>query len=132
MSLIQLIYASRPLGYDEFSLVGILASARQANQQNGVTGCLICREDLYLQMLEGKPAAIKALYERIVRDTRHTEVTLLWSGEVATRQFPDWAMRDDPARSWMWSAAAVAAGAATKASAAEVREIFARVTRETA
>jgi hypothetical protein len=36
----QLIYASRPFGYDELTLVGILASARRNNERDGITGAL--------------------------------------------------------------------------------------------
>ena len=50
----QLIYASRPFGYDELTLVGILASARRNNERDGITGALICREDLFVQLLEGR------------------------------------------------------------------------------
>jgi Sensors of blue-light using FAD len=130
MAVFQMIYASRPFGYDEFSLVGILASARANNQRDGITGCLICREDLFLQLLEGELKPVMTTYDKIVRDQRHTEVRLLCSGDVPARQFPEWAMRHDPARSWMWTAAAVASGAPAQASVIEVREIFARVARD--
>lgn len=130
MSLVHLIYASRPFGYDELSLAGILASARANNQRDGITGCLICREDLYLQQLEGDQAAVKTAYERIARDPRHTEVSLLLSDTAPTRLFPDWAMRHDPAKSWMWTSAAVADGAVRRASIAELQAVFARVARE--
>lgn len=129
MAVFQLIYASRPFGYDELSLVGILAAARANNQRDGISGCLICREDLYLQLLEGELKPIVTVYDKILRDPRHTEVRLLCSGDVAARQFPDWAMRHDPARSWLWSADAVASGAASEAKPDDVRAIFARVAR---
>jgi Sensors of blue-light using FAD len=125
-----LIYASRPFGFDDLALAGILATARANNTRDGITGSLICREDLFLQMLEGDPGVITAAYERIVRDVRHTEVVRLWSGEVETRLFPQWAMRHDPARSWMWPAEAVAAGAVARAPVEEVRAVFERVARE--
>ena len=37
-------------------------------------GALICRDDLFLQMLEGPEAVVEAIYGRIVRDDRHLEV----------------------------------------------------------
>ena len=49
----QLIYASRPFGYDDLTLTSILMQARENNARNGITGALICREDVFLQILEG-------------------------------------------------------------------------------
>jgi Sensors of blue-light using FAD len=130
MSLLQLIYASRPFGFDDLALSGILNTARLNNARDDITGALICREDLYLQLLEGPRPLVTALYERIQRDDRHAEVVNLWSGDIDTRLFPDWAMKHDPARSWMWTAAQVTAGAVAKATPEEARGVFQRLARE--
>lgn len=127
MALMQLVYASRPFGYDELELANILLSARRHNARDGITGSLICREDLYLQMLEGEAAMVRAAYERIKRDGRHTDVALLSEADVSARLFGQWAMRHDPARSWMWTADAVAGGAVARASVEEVTAVFARL-----
>ena len=39
----QLIYSSRPFGYDDLALTGILSTARRNNLRDGITGALICR-----------------------------------------------------------------------------------------
>ena len=130
MKTIQLIYASRPLGFDELTLLGILHSARTNNVRDDVTGALICRHDLYLQLLEGPPEAVTAVFERIQRDERHIEVVKLIEAETDARLFPEWAMRHDPARSWMWTTAEVSNGAVAQASADEIRAIFARLVHE--
>lgn len=132
MSLVQLIYASRPFGYDNLCLDGILASARRNNTRDGITGSLVCREDLYLQLLEGPGDRVVETYARIQRDGRHTEVVTLVNAPIAERLFGDWAMRHDPVRSWMWTTAEVRSGAVMRASAEEVQSIFARVRHETA
>ncbi len=132
MSLLQLIYASRPFGYDDLTLSGILNSARLHNQAAGITGALICREDLFLQLLEGPHPAVLETFERIKRDDRHTEIVTLISDDVETRLFPDWAMKHDPARSWMWTAAQVSAGAVAKATPEEARSVFQRLASEPA
>ena len=51
--LIQIIYMSQPFGYDEAMLAGILLDARRCNKRDGITGALVCRHDIYLQLLEG-------------------------------------------------------------------------------
>lgn len=132
MNLVQLIYASRPFGFDHSALDSILAQSRRCNTRDGLTGALICRGDIYLQLLEGEADAIDATYARIVRDDRHLEINRL-SYEVATKRlFPAWAMRSDPARSWMWSQDEVANGAATRASPDHVLGIFRRLAAEPA
>jgi Sensors of blue-light using FAD len=127
MQLTQLIYASQPFGFDDAMLNGILVSARRNNPRDDITGCLICRQDLYLQLLEGPDAAIDALFARIAVDDRHLEVQCLSRATVSDRMFPDWAMRDDPAQSWLWSADDVGNGALAKATPDDLRAVFARI-----
>lgn len=122
----QLIYMSQPFGFDTAILAGILATARRNNPRHAITGALICRQDVYLQLIEGDAAALDALFERISRDDRHLDVTLLNRGEVANRLFPDWAMLHDPAHSWLWSPDEVAHGAISSATPASLQQVFAR------
>lgn len=130
MRLMQLVYASRPFGFDELTLTDILLVARRLNKRDAITGSLICREDLYLQMLEGPRAAVTDTYARISRDARHTEVVVLWAGDATDRLFGDWEMRDDRAQSWMWTREEVSRGAVAEASAQEIRDVFVRLSRE--
>jgi hypothetical protein len=58
--LLQLVYASRPFGFDAGTLTAILFDARRCNTRDGITGALICRDDLFLQLLEGPEAAVEA------------------------------------------------------------------------
>lgn len=132
MTLLQLAYASRPFGFDEAILAGILLDARRCNTRDGITGTLIARQDLFLQLLEGPKEAVNAAYQRISRDDRHIDVQQLTRREVDTRLFADWAMRHDPARSWMWSMEAVADGAVQRASEAEIMRVFERLSYEPA
>jgi Sensors of blue-light using FAD len=75
--LLQLTYASRPFGYEANILSSILIEARRCNTRDGITGALICRDDLYLQLLEGPEKAVEAAYARICADDRHIEVRRL-------------------------------------------------------
>ena len=125
-----LIYASKPFGFDQSVLNGILVTAKTNNQRFQITGALICRSDLYLQFLEGPASEIDRVYQNIRRDDRHVEVTLLAEGGAQARLFPDWAMRDAPVRSWMWSREEIADGALETASASEAFSLFLRHTKE--
>ena len=128
--MMQLIYSSRPFGFDEAALNGILIISRRNNPRDEITGALICRHDLYLQLLEGPQAAVEARYDTIARDNRHLEVVKRVSRQVSERLFPKWAMRDDPARSWMWTAAEIKNGALDRAIPSEFTSIFSRLATE--
>lgn len=127
MPLERLVYASQPFGFELATLNAILFEARNLNARNEVTGALICRADLYLQLLEGPPRAVAATYGRILRDDRHVDVRVLVRDTAESRMFPDWAMLDDPARSWFWNQREVEAGALDRATADEILAAFARV-----
>lgn len=130
MSLTQIIYSSKPFGFTASVLDDILTVSRARNARDDITGTLICRGDMYLQLIEGPDAAIAATYKRIIADDRHLEVDLLVSRPVSTRLFPKWAMRDDPARSWMWTQNEIAAGAIKSAGMADMLDIFKRLAAE--
>ena len=130
MTLHRLIYVSRPFGFGTAMLGGILVAARRNNARDGLTGALICRADLYLQLLEGPPAAVAATYARIEADDRHCNIERLVSAATADRLFPGWEMLDDPARSWLWSAAEVEHGAVAAASPDAIVDVFARLATE--
>ena len=130
--MIQLIYASRPFGFNEATLNGILNIARHYNERDEITGALICRDDLYLQLLEGRADVVEAAYRRIARETRHLDIRRSLVQPAGQRLFATWAMRDDPARSWMWSRAAVEAGELDKASVDDLLAVFARLAAEPA
>ncbi|MEM8972583.1 MAG: BLUF domain-containing protein [Pseudomonadota bacterium] len=125
MSLHQIIYMSQPFGYDAAILSGVLLDARRCNERDGITGALICRRDIYLQLLEGPEAAVHSAFERISRDDRHIDVALLVSEAVTDRMFGEWAMLHDPSKSWLWTEQDVAYGAVEYASADDIKDVFA-------
>ena len=127
MRLAQLIYMSKPFGYEPVLLDDILQIARARNKRLGITGTLISRSDLFLQMLEGPRQAVCDTFLRICDDERHVEVMLVHMADAHRRLFQDWDMRDDPMPSWMWSREEVAAGTARNAHAREVYAIFERI-----
>ena len=127
MALHQIIYSSRPFGFDAGTLNAILMDARRANSRDGVTGALICREDIYIQLLEGPQAVVQAAVERIKRDDRHVDLVLHVDRPIQDRLFGDWAMLHDPAVSWIWTPEEIAAGAAERASSEEMIALFVRL-----
>lgn len=123
----RLIYRSQPFGFDSAMLAGILSGARRNNRRDAITGALLCRHDLYLQLIEGPAAAIDAAYARIAVDDRHTDVRLLLTDTVGERMFAGWDMLDDQAPSLAWPPEQVAAGAIEAAGPADLIAVFARL-----
>lgn len=120
----QLIYCSQPFGFDEAMLAGILSRARYNNIRDAITGALICRHDIYLQLIEGPAAAIANLYARISVDDRHCDVRLLLDEEVDQRMFPEWSMLDDTAPSMIWSQDDISGGVLGEATPEALRAVF--------
>lgn len=124
MELYRVIYTSRPFGYDQAMLNGILVNARHSNARDNVTGALICRRDVFIQLLEGPEDKVKQTVARIARDDRHTEMALHVQSRIPDRLFGAWAMLHDPAATWIWSAEAVSDGAIERATPQELEGFF--------
>jgi GTP cyclohydrolase I len=89
--LVRLLYASRSSATEaEFTV--ILRQSRKHNAELGVTGLLCHSEGVFVQVLEGGRAAVNRLYNQIVTDPRHRDVTLLAYEEIAQRRFAGWSM----------------------------------------
>jgi len=69
-----------------------LSSAREHNQQNGITGVLCYGGGIYLQALEGGRNQVNTLYSIIVKDPRHKDVVMLDYQEISERRFGGWTM----------------------------------------
>ena len=70
----------------------ILEKSRRNNGKVGITGALMFNSGFFVQVLEGPQIAIEATFERIQRDARHGEVTLLEFIPVEQRAFANWSM----------------------------------------
>ena len=127
MVLSRLIYCSQPFGYDQPMLNGILADARTYNPKNNITGALICREDIFLQLLEGPEDKILLTYDRILNDDRHLDIELLVQEPCDDRLFPTWSMKDDPAKTWFWTKDEIDAGILTSVSKNDLLGVFDRI-----
>ena len=97
MKLIRLIYASRLIGpMSKADIQQILASSQRRNSELGITGYLCVSPTHALQCLEGNRDSVNGLYNLIVTDPRHGNVTLLRYVEPWRRLFPVWDMGFTP------------------------------------
>lgn len=91
--LMQCVYVSTARRLmDAPDLESILVASRRRNTADAVTGVLVYVDGTFFQVLEGTKGAIDRVLERIRRDARHYDITVLLSQEVAARSFPDWSM----------------------------------------
>ncbi len=93
MALLRLIYVSaaiRELSDEE--LDAILDSSVRRNKPEGITGMLLYSKGNFMQVLEGDAAVVDATYERIRKDSRHTQLFLLTREPIAARDFSRWSM----------------------------------------
>lgn len=93
MALERIIYtsrATRPLCRSDLEV--ILASARERNAANEVTGYLLYDDGHFIQAIEGEASVVGPLAERIAEDDRHEAFQVLARESIAVREFDDWAM----------------------------------------
>jgi hypothetical protein len=91
--LVRCVYASR--ASDSLlpeALDRIMEQSRRNNPVKGITGLLCYTHDVFVQVIEGGRPEVCELYNTIVRDPRHVDVTLLAFEEIAERHFANWTM----------------------------------------
>ncbi len=130
MNIYRLVYKSKPFGYDQAILNGILSDAINYNSKNNITGALICRDDIYLQLLEGPEYEVNLTFEKISTDDRHLEIELLLKEYCNKRIFPKWNMKDDPARTWFWSKEEINSGIFNKIPKIKIIEVFEKIANQ--
>lgn len=93
MELVHTVYVSHArTGLDAQALRDILAASVRHNDAAGITGFLLHGHGLFMQVLEGDAKAVEATMQRIIADSRHSQLRVLESGPIARREFSDWAM----------------------------------------
>ncbi len=89
----QIIYLSKASdNLNQQDIENILETAREFNSSKQISGCLIYHNHYFLQMLEGENDDISALYTKIKKDSRHTDIVLLYESTKYDRSFGEWKM----------------------------------------
>jgi hypothetical protein len=91
--LISLIYASRAAEqFHEHEIPDLLKQARLANAKHELTGMLLYIGGTFVQVLEGRPATVEAVFDNILRDKRHSQITLITKEAIVERAYEGWTM----------------------------------------
>ena len=94
LDLVTLSYVSDAA--EEFgilSLMQLVDKASRSNKALNVTGALSFDNGRFGQILEGKPKDVEAIWELILKDSRHTNVVSLGMKKINARRFANWSMR---------------------------------------
>ena len=70
----------------------IVRTSRVRNVKHNITGCLVHQNGVFFQMIEGRKDILLDLYAEIKADPRHYDVTTIWKGSKAKRDFKKWKM----------------------------------------
>lgn len=90
--MIQLTYTSTAtLTITPETVLDMLNAARRNNAPMGVTGLLYYAQGQFAQCLEGPKDAVEAIFERVSKDPRHTDLVVL-RRPTLERAFSDWSM----------------------------------------
>lgn len=93
MSLSALAYVSTAVRQlNEDALQALLVDARAFNAREDVTGALLHHDGGFFQYLEGPPAGLARVYDRIKRSRQHTGVFEFFRHAVEARVFSSWHM----------------------------------------
>ncbi|MDD7915962.1 BLUF domain-containing protein [Polaribacter ponticola] len=93
ISMIELVYYSISNNEINTNVINnILNTSRNYNKKNNITGCLLYHDKIFLQILEGEKDEVLKLYEKIKKDTRHQNVTLVIKENIVERLYSDWNM----------------------------------------
>lgn len=98
--LLRLVYASK-INFEPATngkaidpvIAEILTQSRRNNEPTNIGGVLCYGDGFFFQCLEGERGRVEQLYDRLLNDDRHREVTLLSKHPVPQRMFKLWSMK---------------------------------------
>jgi hypothetical protein len=80
-------YSQAAAGMTSDDVIRFGAVASRSNERAGITGWLTYDGTCFFQAIEGEEAAIAALYEKVLADTRHHDVVTLINKPIDRRRF---------------------------------------------
>ncbi len=91
--MIRIIYASQAIKpFNKEELMALLRQSREANTKEGLTGVLLYQNGSFVQVLEGYEEKVNSTLQRIKKDKRHKNITVLDKTYITERQFGEWSM----------------------------------------
>ncbi|MEO0531704.1 MAG: BLUF domain-containing protein [Planctomycetota bacterium] len=89
--LLYVSQATRP--FSGPALSDLCLKAQQNNAELGLSGALVYLDGRFVQYIEGPPAEVARLYERVEEDDRHTIIRCIKREPQSERLFSNWSMQ---------------------------------------
>jgi hypothetical protein len=90
VTLAYISYATKEM--TENDLKALLAKSRANNAKTNITGMLLYRDKVFLQVLEGESETVDALMKIVIADPRHRNLMVVYRTGIAQRAFAEWQM----------------------------------------
>lgn len=89
----QLVYVStRKPNCTAEEIEKILDSCKKNNPPLNITGVLLYSETKFIQLVEGDAKVIMGLYDKIKKDSRHSNAMMISYNPISEKSFPSWHM----------------------------------------
>ena len=93
MSLRRIVYTSHATEqFNKRNLLDLLHSSRGYNTIDNITGVLMHRDGVFLQIIEGESDVVDDLFRRLGNDKRHDNIKMIQDCSPDKRLFSSWAM----------------------------------------
>ncbi len=90
--IVYVSHSAVPAEQTEVVLQDIVGFAQPRNRQDGITGVLFCENGHFIQVMEGEESDLRRTFQRIARDPRHRDISILVDEPVAARSFQEWSL----------------------------------------
>jgi hypothetical protein len=91
--LFQIVYVSTAVEHlTKDQLRDLLKASHQRNTKAGITGLLLYKDGNFMQVLEGEEPAVRNLFKKITKDSRHHGIICLLQAPIQHRYFPNSSM----------------------------------------
>ncbi|MEL6917454.1 MAG: BLUF domain-containing protein [Bacteroidota bacterium] len=78
--------------FGQVQMQEMLEKAREFNDRNGISGCLLYYDGEFIQYLEGNQVKVLKLFDKIRHDRRHSDISVLSHSQIQSREFDKWNM----------------------------------------
>lgn len=91
----MIAYISHYSGNDnqvDKTLKDIVATSKENNPKQGITGVLLFDRDRFVQVIEGEQDELYELLHRLKADSRHKSINVFFDDPIDHQEFTDWNM----------------------------------------
>ncbi|KCZ96912.1 BLUF domain-containing protein [Hyphomonas polymorpha PS728] len=73
-------------------MLNVLNASQSNNEERYITGYLVHNGGSFMQLIEGPRVEVEDIYDRILKDKRHSGIVRILAEKAESRAFPRWSM----------------------------------------